>query len=116
MAGRTVQLKLRYDDFSSITRRRTLPSPTCLGKEVFVAAEQLMELKTEAGTRPVRLIGVGVSGFSDREDVQGILFSSVDDAPPSKTEKTERAADQIRKKLGPDAIGRGSIYLDSDID
>ncbi|MBI4551969.1 MAG: DNA polymerase IV [Candidatus Latescibacteria bacterium] len=60
--GRTVTLKLRYDDFIGITRSHTRPAPVTTVDEIVHEAVALLE-KTEIGRRRVRLIGVGVSNF-----------------------------------------------------
>ncbi len=112
LTGRTVQLKVRYQDFTMVTRRITLPSPTCVASEIHATACRLLEDRTEAGTRPVRLIGVGLSGFDRTGQRQTSLFGALGAADPGRHESAERAADAIRKKLGPRAIGRGSSLLD----
>ena len=64
LAGRTVTLKLRYENFQTVTRSLTLP---CLVNEYeFIrnTAVRLLE-KTQAGQRKVRLLGVSVSGFPE---------------------------------------------------
>jgi DNA polymerase-4 len=72
--GRTVTLKVRYDDFTTITRSRTLSTRTRDGAVIATAARGLLHQGTEAGERPIRLIGVSVSGFPDgSEPVQLIL-------------------------------------------
>ncbi len=55
---RTVTLKLRYADFETITRSLSLPTPTSDPAEVADTAETLLRERTDAGTRPVRLVGV----------------------------------------------------------
>ncbi|MCB9762014.1 MAG: DNA polymerase IV [Alphaproteobacteria bacterium] len=60
--GRTVTLKVRYDDFTTITRSRSLLEPTANPDLVIRIAEALLA-ETEAGQRPVRLVGVGVSNL-----------------------------------------------------
>ena len=56
-------LKLRYDDFSTLTRSKTLDRP--VGTiEAIVRTGLALLMKTDAGVRPVRLIGLGVSGLS----------------------------------------------------
>ncbi len=62
--GRTVVLKVKYHDFEQITRSKTLnsfPGPA----EIYKTAAELLESKTEAGRRPVRLLGLGVSGLME---------------------------------------------------
>ncbi len=63
LLARTVTLKVRYHDFTTITRSITLPA-TRDRAEIVHAAEMLLE-RTEAGRRPVRLLGVSVKNFCD---------------------------------------------------
>jgi DNA polymerase-4 len=60
--GATVKLKLRWSDFTTITRQATLPAPTDRDADILEAALALFE-KAWPPNRPVRLIGVGVSGL-----------------------------------------------------
>lgn len=108
LSGRVVFIKLRYDDFSTVTRRRTIPTPTNIGDVIHHNACELMRQRTEAGSRPVRLIGVGVGGFGPIE--QGELFST-SLADPRRMERRENTADLIRRKIGDNAIQRASIYF-----
>jgi DNA polymerase-4 len=62
--ARTVVLKLRYDDFQTITRSQTRSPATRSAEEIASRAVALLE-KTEAGRRPVRLLGVSVHGLAD---------------------------------------------------
>ena len=62
--GRTVTLKVRYSDFTTITRSRTLPTPTQDGPTIARAAQELLRTSTEAGERPIRLMGVNVSSLT----------------------------------------------------
>jgi DNA polymerase-4 len=65
--------------------------------------------KTDAGRRPVRLIGVGVAGLEPAEGRQAALFDPLgEDA--KKTEQAERAVDRIRERMGSDAISRASLH------
>jgi DNA polymerase-4 len=61
--ARTVVLKLRYDDFQTITRSETRSPATRSADEIATRAAALLE-KTEAGHRPVRLLGVSVHGLT----------------------------------------------------
>lgn len=70
ISGQTVVLKLRYDDFSTITRSFTMSEPTREWEDVYNTALELLE-KTEYTERPIRLLGVGLSGLlSDDRPVQ----------------------------------------------
>jgi DNA polymerase-4 len=62
--ARTVTLKLRYADFTTITRSRSLARPLREARELYEVARELLLTATQAGTQPVRLFGVSVSGFT----------------------------------------------------
>jgi DNA polymerase IV len=86
-SGRTVTLKVRLHDFTTLTRSATLPAPTDDVRVVSRLASQLFaEIDTSAG---IRLLGVGVSGLADW--VQEDLFSSADPSPtPAAAELDEQ--------------------------
>ncbi|HWI20077.1 MAG TPA: hypothetical protein VNT81_20130, partial [Vicinamibacterales bacterium] len=63
--GRTVTIKVRYDDFTTITRSQSTPDYTNDADAIAERAVKLLE-KTEAGHRPIRLLGVSVHNF-DRD-------------------------------------------------
>ena len=67
LRARTVTIKVRYDDFSTVTRSHTDDSPTCDAGEIGQRAILLLG-RTEAGTRPVRLLGVGTHGLAENGD------------------------------------------------
>ena len=62
LAAKSVDIKVRYADFSTVTRSHTLSLPTSDGDVIASWAVMLLE-KTEAGRRPVRLLGAGVHGL-----------------------------------------------------
>jgi DNA polymerase-4 len=66
MRARTVTIKVRYDDFTTITRSHTA-APTRDEAELTARAVRLLE-KTDAGRRPVRLLGVSVHNFCTGEE------------------------------------------------
>ncbi len=71
--ARTVTLKLRYSNFQTITRSETRRPATRSAAEIAARAAALLE-KTEAGKRPVRLIGVSVHGLEkEREGQMGLM-------------------------------------------
>jgi DNA polymerase-4 len=59
--GRTVAIKVRLDDFTTVTRARTEPAPVVAGEQIAATARQL--LRAYAPPRPVRLLGVKMAGF-----------------------------------------------------
>jgi DNA polymerase-4 len=74
--GRTVNLKLRYGDFTTLTRQATLGHPTDDPGELFEAANRLLELERSADRRPVRLLGVAVTGLLRRSQLNLDLFGA----------------------------------------
>jgi DNA polymerase IV len=78
LAGRTVTVKVRYADFSTVTRAHSLAQPTSDAAEIARHALALLR-QTEAPSRPVRLLGVTVSGFGTPVgEVQLELFEDRD--------------------------------------
>jgi DNA polymerase-4 len=73
LKARTVTIKVRYSDFTTITRSHTA-APTREESEISARAVALLD-KTDAGKRPVRLLGVSVNGFASGEDLP--LFDNV---------------------------------------
>jgi DNA polymerase-4 len=70
---RTVTIKVRYADFTTITRSRTFPTPTRDGEIIRDSAINLLA-KTAAGAMPVRLLGVSVHNLlTDEEAANGWL-------------------------------------------
>jgi DNA polymerase-4 len=67
LLARTVTIKVRYSDFTTVTRSHTT-SPTRDAPDVAARAVHLLA-KTDAGTRPVRLLGVSVHNFCGETDV-----------------------------------------------
>lgn len=63
--GRTVTIKVKYFDFESITRSKTLEHFPSDGEEIYLVACDLLEHKTQAGLKPIRLLGIGISGLED---------------------------------------------------
>jgi DNA polymerase IV len=105
--GRTVVLKIKFNDFKQITRSRTLPEATDSDAVIFSTAVSL--LNAEPLHRPVRLIGVGVSHFG-REPRQLTLFDDSDQQLRQRAGKIDAALDAIRGKFGRSAIVRGRLF------
>ena len=87
MSGRTVSIKVRLHDFSTLSRSATLPEPSDDGRQIARIARSLLgELDTSGG---VRLLGVGVSGLADW--IQEDLFAD-DEVEPVETDEATEAA------------------------
>jgi DNA polymerase-4 len=111
LQGRTVKLKLRYNDFTTLTRQVTLDVPTDLEQVIFDQAARLLE-KAWDRRRKVRLIGVGVSKF-EAEERQLSLFEEAGEGKVEKLRRLSQAVDQIREKYGDEAIQRASLATSS---
>jgi DNA polymerase IV len=101
LAGRTVQIKARYADFSTVTRAQTLASPTNSTQQIWRAASALLDRLPRPGA-DLRLLGVSLSGLDPPLGAQADLFAA---APTAGT--IDRVADAIRKKFGMDVMHRG---------
>ena len=99
--ARTVQLKLRYKDFSTITRAHTLSSPTQLDVEIFEQIRSLFRRNWKKGTQ-VRLLGVQASSFTG---VQAAQIDLLDGNRQQKWKDALAAADKLRDKFGESSVG-----------
>ena len=70
LLARTVTIKVRYADFSTTTRSHTAVAPTREAEEIIARALALLD-RTEAGRRPIRLLGAGVHGLAGEEGAIG---------------------------------------------
>ena len=108
LRGRTVQLKLRFADFRTITRAHTLPRPTNVTNTLWQTAAALLEHALPAGHAGVRLLGMGLSGFENRAQVQQSLFA---EDVAQKQGQLDAVADQIQAKFGTAALRKASGLL-----
>ena len=101
--ARTLQLKLRYKDFTTITRAHTLPVPTQLDTEIFEQIRLLFRKNWRAGAQ-VRLLGVQASSFEDQAG-QGDLL---EDGRRQRWQQALSAADRLRDKFGESSVSLAS--------
>ncbi len=101
--ARTLQLKLRYKDFSTITRAHSLDSPTQLDNEIFREIHRLFHTNWRKGAE-IRLLGVQASSFTEQA-VQGDLL---EDQSRAKWQHALSAADRVRDKFGESSITLGT--------
>jgi DNA polymerase-4 len=76
--GRTVTLKIKYSNFESITRSKSLVENTDQAEIIAATCRELLTSKTDAGLRPVRLVGVSVSNLKSGFDQSTITRTSID--------------------------------------
>jgi DNA polymerase-4 len=106
--ARTVQLKLRYKDFSTITRAHTLAHATQLDTELLGEARRLFRANWTAG-RPVRLLGVQASSLEAAPGQMSLL----EDDKSRRWTKALAAADRLRERYGESAVSLGSAVRGS---
>ena len=104
LVARTVAVKVRASDFRTLTRARTLATPTDVGREIYLAARELLA-GVDLDGLPVRLVGVRAEGLSSAELTvrQPTLEEATADDGRDRRE-AERAMDEVRRKFGSDAI------------
>jgi len=103
LAGKTVKIKIRWPDFTTLTRQMTLPTSTNSEDEIYRAATKLMNAVRKPG-QAVRLLGVGVSGIG-----APVRQLSLWDAGSEKSRKLQEVVDQLQEKYGRDVIHKGDL-------
>ncbi len=101
LAGTTVKIKLRWPDFTTLTRQVTLPQLTDQDGEIFDTALVLLN-KVRPSGKAVRLIGVGVSGLGAPARQLELWGQAAE-----KQRKLQRVLDQVQQKFGSKSIRRG---------
>lgn len=107
LVARTVTLKLRHDDFHTVTRRRTLELPTDLDAELLDTGRALFRGAFDdarARNRGVRLIGISATNLTTAGSTD--LFES---SERSRLRQLTEAVDRVREKYGFDAMTPGTI-------
>jgi DNA polymerase-4 len=103
--GRTVVLRLRFDDFSRATRSTTLPQATDETDAILDAVRELLDAAAPLiEARGLTLVGISVANVEDTGAVQ--LALPLDGAPPRSV---DAAVDAIRERFGTAAITRGVL-------
>lgn len=98
--GRTVAIKVRFSDFTTLTRSRTLSAPTDVGREVYDTARHLYDALGLERVR-IRLVGVRVEGLVAAEVAPRQL--TLDESADERRE-AEVAIDALRARFGADAV------------
>jgi DNA polymerase-4 len=101
LAGTTVKLKIRWPDFTTLTRQVTLPSFTNNDNEIAETALGLLRKIRKSG-QAVRLIGVGVTGLGEPMRQLELWGSDTE-----KERKLQEVLDELKEKYGDNAIKRG---------
>ena len=101
LRGKTIQIKLRWSDFTTLTRQTTLPQTTNKYKLIQKIAEELLNQVWQEG-RKVRLIGVGVHNLDTNSHQLGLW-----DTDYQKNIKLQETLKDIKGKYGENVISRG---------
>jgi DNA polymerase IV len=100
--ARTLQLKLRYSDFRTLTRARTLERPSAVDSEVLATIRELFRANWNG--EAVRLLGVHASHFDEESEQLGLLGT----AAHEKWNQALSAADRLRERFGEGAVSLAS--------
>ncbi|MBM3125785.1 MAG: DNA polymerase IV [Chloroflexi bacterium] len=103
LAGRTVKLKVRWPDFTTITRQVTLPSATDQDDEIIRSGIKLLRAVRKPN-QPVRLIGIGVSGIGPP-----VRQLSLWETGNEKSRKLQEVVDALQEKFGRGVIHKGEM-------
>jgi DNA polymerase-4 len=102
--GRTVVLRLRFDDFSRATRSHTLPYPTASTRTILEAARGLLALATPLiERRGITMVGVAVGNLGEGRSFQPMLPFEQD------TDALDAALDEVRLRFGSAAVTRAVL-------
>jgi len=101
----TVHVKVRDSAFRTITRQRTLAEPTDLAEPIWRTALELA--RPELRGIHVRLLGVGTSGFAEREQLT--LFEEEAAGAGGRRRRATEAADAVRRRFGDRAVTRARL-------
>ena len=106
LTARTITLKVRYGDFSNMTRAKTLDEPVDTAQAIMAVVDELLpEVDVAAG---VRLAGVSARNFAE-PDPQLSLFDEPSTRADTDWREASRAVDRIREKFGDTAISTGAV-------
>ncbi len=104
--ARTIFLKIRYHDFRTLTRSKTLAQADDTTQALWHAVQQLFAQRLPANLPPVRLLGMGVEGLEEPGLQQPDLF---DGAIDETQRKLDDVADRIRARFGAASLRRGGV-------
>ena len=105
MVGRTISIKVRFSDFTTITRSKTLRDPTDVSRDIYTTARALFDGLGLQRAR-LRLVGVRMEGLmdSDQAPIQGLL-----DEPEHGWRDADRAVDRASARFGAGAVRPASL-------
>ncbi len=105
LCGSTVQIKVRYADFQTVTRAESLPQATHVTDEIWNVASRLLTERLPKRPLKIRLLGVGVTKLGPVGGEQQTLFA---DESHQRRGRLDEAMDSIRERFGRSSLSRGS--------
>jgi len=107
--GRTITLKIRFHDFITFNRSKTLENPTHLDDIIFKTVVELLD-KVRHKKGGVRLLGIKLSNLTSGNERKQLKFlRDEEDKKDDKLEQLTQSLDEIREKFGSKAVTRASL-------
>lgn len=108
LKANTVFIKVRYADFSTYSRQKSIKIAVNSTEEIYQNAKKLLE-DNDLLNKPLRLLGIGTANLTAEDQKQLNLFSSGDD------DQLDQTIDELKRKFGFDKISRArKLYLEND--
>ena len=106
LSGRTVTLKVRFSNFSTITRSKTLDHDVNTTSEIFDVARALY-LKLDPQRPRIRLLGVSVTGLATGRPLRQLELGGAGSGPG--WDEASKAVDDLRRRFGDDSVGLATL-------
>jgi len=111
LAANTITIKVRFADFKTITRSKTLDLPTTGTQEIFEVVKALY-LALNLDRALIRLVGVGLDSLVENEDLQQMVLGQRD----SGWRQVDRAVDLVKEKFGRSSLRPARLVSEDDED
>lgn len=111
LKGRTIFIKVRYADFTTITRSHSVDEATDSTNQIWEIVKQVLLPKAPLNRQGVRLLGVGVSHFTTEQiepSDQLSLFDEWLDQKPARSSSLDKLTDNINQRFGGSTLVRGT--------
>jgi DNA polymerase-4 len=102
VAARTVTIKVRFEDFSTITRSHTPPAPVETAHDIHEHGLALLD-RAGVGDRPVRLLGIGGDHLEDADTPRQLELTG------GEWDQVESAVEEVRRRFGDEAVARARL-------
>ena len=107
--GRTITLKIRFHNFITLNKSKTLNNPTNIDDLIFKTVVELLD-KVRHKKGGVRLLGIKLSNLALGNEIKQLEFlRDEEDKKDDKLEQLTQSLDKIREKFGPKALTRASL-------